>query len=183
MGFDREAAAALFATTVRRPDPPHRRPLVVIVACALVVGWGAMEAVAAAGALVISRTADRVPTSAVLGAIGWMFEHFVALAAVQLTCGILTAAFGIGAWAGWCWARRASQAMMAFWAVAFVVLAFAMSFTAGPIESTEPFVAGFLVFWRAGALVAGIVWAAIAVIPAWLLDRQEARRWYRGRAG
>jgi hypothetical protein len=38
MGFDREAAAALFATTVRRPDSPGERPTAVAAACTLVIG-------------------------------------------------------------------------------------------------------------------------------------------------
>jgi hypothetical protein len=182
MSLDREAAAALFATTVRRPNPPRRRPVVVIVACVFVVGWGATEAVSAAGALLVSRIGERVPKGEMVGVIGWMFERFVELAACQLICGILTITFGIGLWAGWSWARRASQIVMAFWAVGVVVLAVAMASTA-PIASTEPLVTGFLVFWRASALVAGLIWAALLVLPVWLLEKQEARSWFRERAG
>jgi hypothetical protein len=52
--FDHDAAAALFGSTVPRRDPPSGRPIAVKVASAVMIGWGAISSLAAAGALVVS---------------------------------------------------------------------------------------------------------------------------------
>lgn len=183
MTIDRDAAAALFGHTVPRDELSPRRPSIAMIACLLVVAWGLLESLAAALGVLASLIQTATPNMSGLGVAGWMFEHFRILAISQLSLGVITLGCGAAAWAGRKWARRASQALMVLWAFLFCALGVAMAVSVTGFSGAGPLGTSFFWFWRATALLAGITWGAFAALPAWLLGREDVRRWFEEHAG
>jgi hypothetical protein len=147
----------------------------------MVVGWGALVSLTSAVVLLLSLV-DGDPTDLKgFGILDWTFRHQTLLAGVQFVLALLTALCGVAAWRGRPAARRASQVLMVLWALLFCAGGIVMAATFKGFPNSGPLLTHFFGFWRINAVIGGFVWAALASIPVYLLQRVEVRDWFNAR--
>jgi hypothetical protein len=177
--IDPDALAALRAQPLPRPPvlpPGPRRPRLVWVATAIVIGWGSLECASAALALLVLGNGPGAQESRTFARpLGWVLSNLAAFATVQLVCGAITALCGVAALARRPWARPASQVCMVTWGL--LILAWAITLAVvGPLPD---FRNSFLdAFSRGAMLTAGLSWAAPVFVSVWLLGQREVKEWF-----
>jgi hypothetical protein len=170
------------------PSPSEKRPGTVVIAAAILIWFGLFEGMVVAsvtiGFLFGTETTDAAAPSAGDGPFGppmdILLRHDVELVAVQGAVGVASLVSGLGVWFGRQWARRCGQTAMAVHALLSLGVGVLMAVSLrSPTDS--PVVAGALTFFRCAAIGVGVVWAAVASAPVWLLERAAADAWFRGR--